>query len=67
MVDSGKGIRNVILVKGTKERAAAFIILCGSSNKYTDEMERSIHDALCVFKCVLKTPTGALFKTLRRT
>ena len=40
----------LILVKGTKARTAAYIILRGPSDMYTDEMERSIHDALCVIK-----------------
>ena len=40
----------LILVKGTKARTAASIILRGPSDMYTDEMERSIHDALCVIK-----------------
>ena len=32
----------LILVKGTKARTAAYIILRGPSDMYTDEMERSI-------------------------
>ena len=31
-------------------RSAASIILRGPSDMYCDEMERSIHDALCVVK-----------------
>ena len=37
-------------MKGTKARTAASIILRGPNDMYTDEMERSIHDALCVIK-----------------
>ena len=37
-------------VQGTKVRSAASIILRGPSDMYCDEMERSIHDALCVVK-----------------
>lgn len=45
----------LILVKGTKARAAASIILRGPNDFYCDEMERSIHDALCVVKRVLES------------
>merc|ERR1719419_748923 len=38
----------LILIQGTKARTAASIILRGPSDMYCDEMERSIHDALCV-------------------
>merc|ERR1712008_266546 len=40
---------------GTKARTAASIILRGPSDMYCDEMERSIHDALCVVKRVLES------------
>ena len=36
--------------QGPKVRSAASIILRGPSDMYCDEMERSIHDALCVVK-----------------
>lgn len=36
-------------------RAAASIILRGPNDFYCDEMERSIHDALCVVKRVLES------------
>merc|ERR1712179_644683 len=45
----------LILIKGTKVRTAASIILRGPSDMYCDEMERSIHDALCVIKRVLES------------
>lgn len=45
----------LILVKGTKARSAASIILRGPNDFYCDEMERSIHDALCVVKRVLES------------
>ncbi|TMW50887.1 hypothetical protein DOY81_004031 [Sarcophaga bullata] len=45
----------LILIKGTKARAAASIILRGPNDFYCDEMERSIHDALCVVKRVLES------------
>ena len=40
----------LILVKGTKARTASSIILRGPNDFYCDEMERSVHDALCVVK-----------------
>ncbi|XP_055385116.1 T-complex protein 1 subunit alpha [Condylostylus longicornis] len=45
----------LILIKGTKARSAASIILRGPNDFYCDEMERSIHDALCVVKRVLES------------
>uniref|UniRef100_A0A1B0DG69 T-complex protein 1 subunit alpha n=1 Tax=Phlebotomus papatasi TaxID=29031 RepID=A0A1B0DG69_PHLPP len=44
----------LILVKGPKARTASSIILRGPNDFYLDEMERSIHDALCVVKRVLE-------------
>lgn len=38
-----------------KARTAASIILRGPNDFYCDEMERSIHDALCVVKRVLES------------
>ena len=40
-----------------KARTAASIILRGPNDFYCDEMERSIHDALCVVKRVLESKT----------
>lgn len=45
----------LILIKGPKARTAASIILRGPNDYYCDEMERSIHDALCVVKRVLES------------
>merc|ERR1719270_619106 len=45
----------LILIQGPKVRSAASIILRGPSDMYCDEMERSIHDALCVVKRVLES------------
>uniref|UniRef100_A0A182M9J5 T-complex protein 1 subunit alpha n=1 Tax=Anopheles culicifacies TaxID=139723 RepID=A0A182M9J5_9DIPT len=44
----------LILIRGPKARTAASIILRGPNDFYCDEMERSIHDALCVAKRVLE-------------
>lgn len=38
-----------------KARTAASIILRGPNDFYCDEMERSVHDALCVVKRVLES------------
>lgn len=38
-----------------KARTASSIILRGPNDYYCDEMERSIHDALCVVKRVLES------------
>jgi T-complex protein 1 subunit alpha len=45
----------LIMVKGTKSRTAASIILRGPNDFYCDEMERSVHDSLCVVKRVMES------------
>jgi len=45
----------LILVKGPKARTAASIILRGANDVMLDEMERSMHDALCVVRRVLES------------
>ncbi|KAG7274880.1 hypothetical protein CRUP_014665 [Coryphaenoides rupestris] len=45
----------LILIKNTKARTAASIILRGANDFMCDEMERSLHDALCVVKRVLES------------
>ncbi|OWF49168.1 T-complex protein 1 subunit alpha-like [Mizuhopecten yessoensis] len=45
----------LILIKGTKARSAASILLRGANDFMCDEMERSVHDALCVVKRVLES------------
>ncbi|GFS39580.1 t-complex protein 1 subunit alpha [Trichonephila inaurata madagascariensis] len=47
----------LILIKGPKARSAASIILRGANDYYVDEMERSVHDSLCVVKRVLESKT----------
>ncbi|GAN04281.1 T-complex protein 1 [Mucor ambiguus] len=44
-----------ILVKGTRSQNAASIILRGANGFMLDEMERSLHDALCVVKRTLES------------
>ncbi|KAL7636382.1 UNVERIFIED_CONTAM: hypothetical protein RMT77_013157 [Armadillidium vulgare] len=45
----------LIIIKGPTARTASSIILRGPNDFYCDEMERSIHDALCVVKRVLES------------
>jgi T-complex protein 1 subunit alpha len=45
----------LILIKTPKVRTAASIILRAANDYYCDEMERSVHDALCVVKRVLES------------
>ncbi|KAJ8675049.1 hypothetical protein QAD02_010835 [Eretmocerus hayati] len=45
----------LILIKGPKARTASSIILRGPNDFYCDEMERSVHDALCAVKRVLES------------
>lgn len=47
----------LILIKGPKARSSASIILRGANDFMVDEMERSIHDALCVVKRTLESKT----------
>uniref|UniRef100_A0A6M2DSR9 T-complex protein 1 subunit alpha n=1 Tax=Xenopsylla cheopis TaxID=163159 RepID=A0A6M2DSR9_XENCH len=47
----------LLLIKGPKARTAASIILRGPNDYYCDEMERSVHDSLCVVKRVLEGKT----------
>eukprot|EP00033_Pygsuia_biforma_P001606 GCRY01001808.1.p1 GENE.GCRY01001808.1~~GCRY01001808.1.p1 ORF type:complete len:542 (+),score=116.19 GCRY01001808.1:160-1785(+) len=45
----------LILVKGTKKHKSASIILRGANTFMLDEMERSVHDSLCVVKRTLES------------
>ncbi|KAK3799968.1 hypothetical protein RRG08_002382 [Elysia crispata] len=45
----------LIIIKGPKARSAASIILRGANDFMVDEMERSVHDALCVVRRVLES------------
>ncbi len=44
-----------ILIKGTKAHSSASIILRGPNDYALDEMERSLHDVLCVIKRTLES------------
>ncbi|KAK0393591.1 hypothetical protein QR680_000295 [Steinernema hermaphroditum] len=45
----------LIIIKKTGARSAASIILRGANDVMLDEMERSVHDALCVCRRVLES------------
>ncbi|CAL2031391.1 hypothetical protein CAEBREN_17247 [Caenorhabditis brenneri] len=45
----------LILIKGPKSRTASSIILRGANDVMLDEMERSVHDSLCVVRRVLES------------
>lgn len=45
----------LIIIKGPKAHSASSIILRGANDYMCDEMERSIHDAMCVVKRVLES------------
>lgn len=45
----------LVLVRGPKARTSASIILRGANDFMCDEMERSMHDALCVVRRVLES------------
>ncbi|KAJ1967770.1 chaperonin-containing T-complex alpha subunit Cct1 [Dispira parvispora] len=56
-----------ILIKGTKARSSASIILRGANDFMLDEMERSVHDCLCAVKRTLESgnvvPGGGAVET----
>uniref|UniRef100_A0A8C5MB54 T-complex protein 1 subunit alpha n=1 Tax=Leptobrachium leishanense TaxID=445787 RepID=A0A8C5MB54_9ANUR len=58
----------LILIKNTKARTCASLVLRGANDYMCDEMERSVHDALCVVKRVLESksvvPGGAFQHTI---
>jgi T-complex protein 1 subunit alpha len=44
-----------ILIRGTKTQSSASVILRGANDYMLDEMERSLHDSLCVVKRTLES------------
>jgi T-complex protein 1 subunit alpha len=46
---------DVILVKGTKTTGAVSIVLRGANDFMLDEMERSLHDSICIVKRTLES------------
>lgn len=61
------GDNECILITGTKANPAASIILRGANELMLDEMERAMHDALCVIKRTLESgsvvPGGGAVET----
>jgi len=45
----------LVTTKSPKVRTAASLVLRGANDFMCDEMERSVHDALCVVKRVLES------------
>ncbi|URD80808.1 T-complex protein 1 subunit alpha [Musa troglodytarum] len=48
---------DVILIKGTKNTSAVSLILRGANDYMLDEMDRALHDALCIVKRTLESTT----------
>jgi len=61
------GDKELILIKDTKNSKTSSIILRGPNSMMLDEMERSVHDALCATKGVLESkqvvPGGGAVET----
>jgi len=59
--------QELILIKGTKNNSSSSIILRGANSMMLDEMDRSIHDAICATKRVLESrevvPGGGAVET----
>jgi len=45
----------LVIIRGTKAKPAASIILRGANDIYVDEMDRSVHDSLCAVKRVIES------------
>nr|GMD62447.1 T-complex protein 1 subunit alpha [Ipomoea batatas]GME21426.1 T-complex protein 1 subunit alpha [Ipomoea batatas] len=48
---------DVIMIKGTKTTSAVSVILRGANDFMLDEMERALHDSLCIVKRTLESTT----------
>lgn len=48
---------DVIMIKGTKTTSAVSLILRGANDFMLDEMDRALHDALCIVKRTLESNT----------
>ncbi|GFP80909.1 T-complex protein 1 subunit alpha [Phtheirospermum japonicum] len=48
---------DVIMIKGTKNSSAVSLILRGANDFMLDEMDRALHDALCIVKRTLESNT----------
>lgn len=54
-VERVSGDDELIIFKGLKKHASASIIIRGPNEYFVDEIERSVHDALCAAKRVLES------------
>ncbi|KAF6164084.1 hypothetical protein GIB67_017668 [Kingdonia uniflora] len=52
---------DVILIKGAKTSSAVSLILRGANDYMLDEMERALHDALCIVKRTLESNMASIF------
>lgn len=48
---------DVVMIKGTKTSSAVSLVLRGANDYMLDEMERALHDALCIVKRTLESNT----------
>lgn len=48
---------DVVMIKGTKNTSAVSMVLRGANDYMLDEMERALHDALCIVKRTLESNT----------
>ncbi|XP_047334472.1 T-complex protein 1 subunit alpha [Impatiens glandulifera] len=48
---------DVVMIKGTKTTSAVSLVLRGANDYMLDEMERALHDALCIVKRTLESNT----------
>ncbi|KAH6823568.1 T-complex protein 1 alpha subunit [Perilla frutescens var. hirtella] len=48
---------DVIMIKGTKSSSAVSLILRGANDYMLDEMDRALHDAICIVKRTLESNT----------
>lgn len=46
---------NIMMLKGTSKAKAATLLIRGANDYFLDEVERSIHDALCIIKRTLES------------
>ncbi|CAL5382718.1 unnamed protein product [Camellia sinensis] len=51
---------DVIMINGTKNSSAVSLILRGANDYMLDEMERALHDSLCIIKRTLESNTWSL-------
>mmetsp|Transcript_27851 Transcript_27851/g.64244 ORF Transcript_27851/g.64244 Transcript_27851/m.64244 type:complete len:551 (+) Transcript_27851:17-1669(+) len=55
VVETRVGDNEMLVFKGTKGQRACSLLLRGANSQMLDEMERSIHDSLCVVKRILES------------